>query len=175
MFFLNILIFASRIRPSAHSPKTFGLGVQILRPKPVHFKTKTRYETSESETCKSASRDAFGNRDQVSITDRPVTRLGHQGVQEFSESGPSLITICPILSNYVQCIFPMGRKIFYGELGTPWLQVWLSMVTLSYWRKKESFSRILSLSNSSRAVTSWYFWGGQNDVTYCCTWQIHVF
>jgi len=43
---------------------------------------------------------------------RPVTSLGHQeGRRVFSE-GPKVFKLCPIVSNYVQHIFPGGEKIF---------------------------------------------------------------
>jgi len=37
------------------------------------------------------------------------SQLGTPGGKEFSERGPNL---CPIVLNYVQHIFPGGRKIF---------------------------------------------------------------
>jgi len=43
---------------------------------------------------------------------RPVTSLGHQeGRRVFSE-GPKIFELCPIVSNYIQHIFPWGREKF---------------------------------------------------------------
>ena len=58
----------------------------------------------------------------VAIT--PVTSLGLQGRKEFSESGPKVFKLCPILSNYVQRIFPGGANIFLVRIRSPWLRAW---------------------------------------------------
>jgi len=45
---------------------------------------------------------------------RPVTSLGHQGGEEFFEG--QIFKLCPIVSKYVQHIFPGRAKIFLGGL-----------------------------------------------------------
>jgi len=41
---------------------------------------------------------------------RPVTSLGHQGSEEFSERGPDFFKLCPTVLEYVQHIFPGGGQ-----------------------------------------------------------------
>jgi len=50
-------------------------------------------------------------------TNRPVTSLGHQGWRRVLWEGPNFFKLCPIILNYVQHIFPGGRKIFHGGNG----------------------------------------------------------
>ena len=45
------------------------------------------------------------------LHDRPVISLGHQEGQRAFCDGPKFFKLCGILSNYVQHIFPGGRKI----------------------------------------------------------------
>jgi len=48
---------------------------------------------------------------------RPVTSLGHQGGEEFFEG--QIFKLCPIVSKYVQHIFPGRAKIFLGGASPP--------------------------------------------------------
>jgi len=50
---------------------------------------------------------------------RPVTILGNQEGQRFFQEGPKFIELCPILSSYVQHIFPGGAKSFVGGASPP--------------------------------------------------------
>jgi len=49
---------------------------------------------------------------------RPVTRLGRRRDEEFSE-GEKIFKLCPIVSKYVQHIFPGEAKIFLGVASPP--------------------------------------------------------
>jgi len=50
---------------------------------------------------------------------RPVTSLGHQGWRRVFWEGPKFSTLCPIVFNYAQQIFPGGAKRFAGRLRPP--------------------------------------------------------
>jgi len=77
---------------------------------------------------------------------RPVTILGNQEGQRFFQEGPKFFEICPILSSYVQHIFPGGAKSFVGGASPPlvtgltWnLNVCINYFTLPCWLVKNSF------------------------------------
>ena len=50
------------------------------------------------------------------LGNRPPTSLGHQGGRKVFWEGDKFFKRCPIVSKYVQHIFPGGRKFFYGAL-----------------------------------------------------------
>jgi len=52
----------------------------------------------------------------IRIRNRPVTSLGHQeGRRAFREEA-KFFKQCPIVSNYVQLIFPGGQTFFQGRI-----------------------------------------------------------
>jgi len=56
----------------------------------------------------------------VCWTSRPLTSLGHhtRGVKSFLRGG-QIFKLCPIVSKYVQHIFPVGAKMFPREASPP--------------------------------------------------------
>jgi len=45
-----------------------------------------------------------------SVLNKPMTSFGHQGRRRVFSEGPKFFKLCPIVSNYVQRIFPGGAK-----------------------------------------------------------------
>ena len=56
---------------------------------------------------------------QKPFTNRPVTSLGHQWGRRVFWEWHNFFKLCPVLSNYVQHIFPGRAKIFLGGLRPP--------------------------------------------------------
>jgi len=56
-------------------------------------------------------------------TARPVTSLGHQEERRVCWEWLKLFKLCPILSNYVQHIFPGRGKNFLGVVSPPLVTV----------------------------------------------------
>jgi len=50
---------------------------------------------------------------------RPVTSLGHQERGRVFWEGTNFFELSPILSNYIQHIFPRRAKIFWGGFAPP--------------------------------------------------------
>jgi len=50
---------------------------------------------------------------------RPVTSLGHQEGRRVFWEGPKIFKLCPIVSNYIQHVFPGGRTFFLGCFAPP--------------------------------------------------------
>jgi len=76
-----------------------------------------------------------GKKIQWKVIDRPVTSFGHQERGRVFLEGPTFFLLCPIFLNYVQHIFPGGRKFFQGREAPPsppWLRAWLLMRIIVY-------------------------------------------
>jgi len=56
------------------------------------------------------------------LRSRPVTSLGHQEGRRVFREGPKFFELCPVVSKYIQQIFPRGVKKFLGGIRSPWLR-----------------------------------------------------
>ena len=63
--------------------------------------------------------NSFGLRLEFVVATRPVSSLAHQVERKVFREGPKFAKICPIVLNYVQHIFPEGRKICGGRFAAP--------------------------------------------------------
>ena len=67
----------------------------------------------------------------TSNCDRPKSSLRHQGEWRVCWEGPKFFKLCPKVLNYVQHVFPGGRKILQGDsppVQTPWLRAWIAIM-----------------------------------------------
>ena len=70
-------------------------------------------------TLKTEPRYASGQKIATISRGRPVTSLGNQGEQRVFWEGPKFFKLYQIVLNYVQHIFPGGRKILWWGFAPP--------------------------------------------------------
>jgi len=103
---------------------------------------------------------------------RPVTSLEHQEGRRFFWEGPNFFELCPIVSSYVQHIFPGSATIFLGWASPPLVTgLWIRMISCQWdyaiWCRsfyaKLAFFNELYVTLQTDFAARWCFCFSAND------------